>query len=242
MTVEERRVGFYDCRCMVSGVSLKGADAVAVLLQTNGGAFRPVALALKGSYDRLGTIDGVPDDANVRLISAYFLSKRSSGEFVIDEPYWSKSRYPITNIENLLWGFERNTNDNPETAVLNGTSVVVALICQCVWDAIARAASADRTSDANWFAALFSGVPVAEEMYRGKLANVSEPLRELFAVSAFLTSRGIEWTPTEAGEQDYADAMRDYLASARESYKDCPAVLDGLRDYEREVGKLLGSG
>lgn len=234
-------MGFYDCRCMASGVSLKGADAVAVLLQLSSGAFRPVALALTGSYDRLGTIGGVTDDANARLISAYFLAKRSSGEFVIDEPYWSKSRCPITNIENLLWGFERNTNDNPEAAVLNGAPVVAALTSRRVWDAIVRAAPHDERADSARFAALFSGVSVAEEMYRGHLARVGEQLRELSAVSAFLATRGIEWTPTEAGGQDYADEMRDCLASARERYKDCPAVLDGLRDYEREVSELLGS-
>src|SRR4051794_22109502 len=54
---EEIRMGFYDCRCAVTGVGLKGADAVLVLLQEDAGRYRPMALGMAGHYNRAGAVD-----------------------------------------------------------------------------------------------------------------------------------------------------------------------------------------
>src|SRR5262252_9175675 len=94
----EGTVGFYDCRCMVTGVSLKGSDAAAVLLQKAAGVYRPIALAMKGNYNRLGTIDHISEDANTRLVLKFFLAKLG-GAFVIDEPCWTSDNLPITDVE-----------------------------------------------------------------------------------------------------------------------------------------------
>jgi len=231
-------VGFFDSKCMISGVSLKGTDAAAVLLQKTADAYHPIALAIKGNYDRLGSIDGISEDANTRLVLKYFLDKLTSKEFVVDEPCWPSDRYPITDIEQLLWGFERNTNDYPKMAVLNGEPVVTALVCRAVWDAIADSTSSDDDA-AEQFAELFEGVPVAQEIYRGKLSNVLQHLGELVAVSRFLKRRKIAWKPTAAGGQDYREEMREYLTTARKKFRGSKAVLAGLKDYESEVADLL---
>ncbi len=234
----EDAVGFYDCRCLVTGVSLKGADAAAVLLQ-KAKAYRPIALAMKGNYDRLGTIDMIDTDANTRLVQNYFLAKLQSGEFVVDEDYCRvRDRYPIKDVEQLLWCFERNTNDNPKTALLNGEPVVTALVCRAVWGAIARDAAAGGTAT-ELFAELFDGVPVAEEIYRGKLSEVARHLRELAAVSHFLKRRKTAWTPTESDGQHYTEETREYLAAARKTFRGSAVVLAGLKDYEREIADLL---
>ena len=89
-------MGFYDCRCMVSGVSLKGADAALVLLQQAGEAYRPIALAIVGNYNRLGSIDGIEEDANTKLVLEYFLGKLRSGAFAVDVDYFQGlDCYPI---------------------------------------------------------------------------------------------------------------------------------------------------
>jgi hypothetical protein len=201
-------------------------------------AYRPIALPIKGNYDRLGSIDFIDEDANTRLVLKFFLAKLKSGEFVIDEPYWSKDRYPITEVEYLLWGFERNTNDNPRAALLNGEPVVTALVCRAVWDALARATPAVGAAQKQ-FDELFGGVPVAEEMYRGKVSDVSRHLGEMSAICRFLDNHKIAWTPTEGGGQDYSEEMLEYLTAARETFRQSPAVLAGLDDYEREVAELL---
>src|SRR5262245_3985750 len=88
-------MGMYDGRCMVSCVSLKGADAALVLLQQSGDAFHPMELAITGNYNRLGSIDGL-EDANTQLVFDYFQRKLASGEFVVDVDYLSGHEfYPI---------------------------------------------------------------------------------------------------------------------------------------------------
>src|SRR6478672_9094143 len=122
-------MGMYDCRCIVSGVSLKGADAALVLLQQTDDAHHPVALAITGNYNRLGSIDGIDEDANTQLVFAYFKRKLASGEFVVDADYLRGHEfYPIEDVERLLGCFERNMNANGSAAVLGGQPVVFALI------------------------------------------------------------------------------------------------------------------
>src|SRR5262245_36531671 len=105
-------MGFYDCRCMATGVSLKGADAALVLLQQAAGQYAPVALAIKGNYDRLGSIDGIEEDANTRLVLRFFLGGLQSGAFRVEEDSLTADEcFPIRTVEDLLHGFERNMND-----------------------------------------------------------------------------------------------------------------------------------
>ena len=73
-------MGLYDCRCMISGVSLKNASAMLVLLQESRGALMPIALGIKGSYNRMGTIDGIEQDANTAAILKFFRDLQASGE------------------------------------------------------------------------------------------------------------------------------------------------------------------
>ena len=109
---------------MVSGVSLKGANASLVLLEQTGEVYRPIALAITGNYNRLGSIDGIKEDANTKLVLRYFLGKLRSSEFAVDADYFrGHGCYPIKNIEQLLACFERNINDFPNAAVLNGRPV-----------------------------------------------------------------------------------------------------------------------
>ena len=55
-------MGFYDTRCMLTGVSLHAIRATVVLVQRPGAAYRPIALGISGQYDRLGSIDGIEED------------------------------------------------------------------------------------------------------------------------------------------------------------------------------------
>jgi hypothetical protein len=232
-------MGFYDCRCMVTGVSLKGADAALVLLQQAGDAFRPVALAVTGNYNRLGSIDDIKEDANTELILEYFLGKLRSGELAVDADYFEgRDGYPVEDVEQLLACFERNINDNPDAAVLGGRPVVFALIARTVWVALARAAGPVRTSGTALFRRLFPDGPAAD-IYRGSLTKVSRHLRELAAVSDFLDGRGLAWRPAESTGQDYADDMRQYLTEAKRIFNDSVVMLEALKNYEHEGRDLL---
>jgi hypothetical protein len=56
-------MGFYDCRCMITRISLRGARAVLVpiiLLSQSENRYAPFGLGIKGTYNRLGSIDMIP--------------------------------------------------------------------------------------------------------------------------------------------------------------------------------------
>ena len=233
-------MGFYDERCMVTGVSLKGADAALVLLQQEGRDYHPIALAIKGNYNRLGSIDGIEEDANTRLVLTYFLKQLEEGQFVVEADYLETCNfYPIEDIERLLGGFERNINDNGTAAVLDARPVAFALISKTIWEAIAAADPLDEEELTDLFEQVFEDDPIPAAMYDGQLKKLAGPLRELAAVSTFLAGRGIKWHPAEDGTQDYAEEMRGYIAEARRIFEDAPVILAALNEYEQEVADLL---
>ncbi len=233
-------MGFFDCRCMATGVSLKGADAAVVLLRQVASAYAPMSLAIKGNYNRLGSIDAIEEDANTRLVLRFFLEGLRSGVFTVEEEYLAGHRcFPIRTIEDLLQGFERNMNDGPGQAVLYGQSVVFALIARAVWDTIAQAVPPGAEPVSAVFQRLFAASSVGLSIYDGSLTEVSGHIGELAAVDAFLTSRGLPWQPAEATGQDYPEEMRQYLGEARRAFSDSTTILAALRPYEDEVGKLL---
>jgi hypothetical protein len=233
-------MGFYDCQCMATGVSLKGADAACVLLQQAAGQYVPVALAIKGNYNRLGSIDGVEEDANTRLVLRYFMEGFRSGAFRVNEDYLEGHEcFPIRTIEDLLQGFERNMNDDPGQAVLHGQPVVFALIARAVWDTIAQAGPPLVGSVTAEFQRLFETASVGARIYAGSLGEVLGHVGELAAVDSFLMSRGLSWRPSEATGQDYREQTRQYLRAARRNFSDSETIMAALRRYEEEVGELL---
>jgi hypothetical protein len=230
-------MGFYDYRCMISGVSLKGADAALVLLEEYRRAHRPIALAITGNYNRLGSIDGIDEDANTELVFGYFDERLKAGDLVVFEPELKHGGW--SGIEAMLAIVERNVTESPNTFLLAGRSVFFALICRAVWKAVVAAHPPKDEAASELFARLFEGVEVAERIYSGNLTRVRKGLRELAAVNDFLAERGIRWKPPRDAGQHYDDDMRRYLGNARRKFHDCPEVLKGLREYEGEVRELL---
>ena len=157
---------------MATGVSLKGATAALVLLHHGAGRYTPTALAIKGNYDRLGSIDGIKEDANTRLVLRFFSEGLRSGTFRVDEESLAADGcFPIRTVEQLLHGFERNMNDGSGYAVLHGHPVVFAVVALAVWDTIARAAPPPVEPLSAQFQRLFGPCSVATEIYAGSLGE-----------------------------------------------------------------------
>jgi hypothetical protein len=226
---------------MVTGVSLKGADAALVLLQKRGENYHPIALSIRGNYDRLGSIDGIEEDDNTEAILAFFLAKLTAGEFVVDKEYFEICEcYPIEDIEDLLHCFERTMNDHHEAALLGGSPVVFALISSSIWNGIARAVKPSRDPAETLLSKLFKDSPQTTEMYAEKLTDVASHLHELTAVNDLLSKRGIAWRPATDVCQHYTEEIREYLTEAKTKFHDSAVVLKALADYESEVRHLLG--
>jgi hypothetical protein len=233
-------MGMFDARCMITGVSLKGSGAALVLLQQQKKVYHPIALAITGKYDRAGSIDMIREDDNTALVLRYFQNQLAAKAFVVDEEYLRICEaFPIETTEQLLHGFERTMHDHDTAAVLNGQPVVFALIATTVWNALARDTKKQATDDSALFRELFKAQPVAAQIYDGRLEDVSQHIRKLAAVSAFLTERTMKWKPAKNVNQHYSEEMKRYLRSARTKFKASAVVLDGLKAYWDEVTHLL---
>jgi hypothetical protein len=222
----------YDCRCLVTGVSLKGMDAVLVpLLQGDDGAWRPIALGIKGNYDRLGAVDGIDEDEHTAAVARFFEARLADGRLAVRKPL------PNAKLESLLRAFERNINDHPKTAVLDGKPVKFSLICRPVWDAAARGTPRLADPSGESLDRLLPG-----ERTRGIYAEVAEAVAgeaaELAAVAGFLAARKIAWAPTESDGQHYREEVTEYLAEARKAFADEPRILAALKTYESESPDL----
>ncbi|MEU7632478.1 hypothetical protein AB0C34_21205 [Nocardia sp. NPDC049220] len=234
---------------MITGVSLGAVDATLVLLRRVGGNYQPIALGISGSYNRLGAIDGITKDANTDLILRYFLDAKGAGRFFTQDQTsnvdvdWLP---PDAVIDDLVHVVERTTSFVDDdlyqpSSVLDGVPIVFALIAQPVWDALTITASGKPVADL--FAAASSECGIAEEIYRGQLAQVDDQVRQFAAVSDFLATRERTWAPSgtlylEEGEQHGFDDMTRFLDRARREFHDAPVLLTGLAVYERQIADL----
>jgi hypothetical protein len=233
-------MGFYDCQCMITGVSLKGDHAVAVLLQQTDETYHPIALGIEGAYNRLGSIDMISVDDNAEIVLAYFRDRLQDGTFVVEEEYVPARDLSASDaLERLLGGFERNINDCPTTAVLAGRPVVLSLISQTIWEALMHQLRAPQGSPPIWFERIFGDNPVAAAIYQGKLTRLAAPLREMVAITAFLAERGLSWHPDIEPFQHYQPEMQQMLAEARQTFADSSAALHALAVYESDMADLL---
>ncbi|WP_166905750.1 hypothetical protein [Mycobacterium sp. DL440] len=242
-------MGFYDCRCILTGVSVDFVGATAVILRCTPTGYEPITLGLSGEYDGYGTIDGIREDRNSKLVYEYFARQSRSGRFtarihpqedlvVFNDDFNLDALIDlIENSWSLSCAEERFTI--LPLAVLDGDALVFALIAQPIWDAIAAAGSEEAS-----IAAAFGDAALPREIYGSQLTDIESQLRELAAVNAFVRSHGLRWAPpgdpdqrypTDMGSQRDHEENAEFIAQARRDYCDSPALLAGLDAYETRL-------
>ncbi|WP_342314784.1 hypothetical protein LIX17_25435 (plasmid) [Mycobacterium avium subsp. hominissuis] len=247
-------MGFYDAACLISGVSLSGVEATAVLLQrADDGRYHPIALGIHGTYDGFGCIDGVATDANTAALTAFFSHAYRQGRFIAHDhthrgdPDWFD---PDIAIESLLYLVERTTTCAdlygglyPPCTVLDGHPVVFTLIAQPVWDALCRGRRIPREELVE--VAFGAGAVVATEIYDRRLNHLVEPLEQLAAVSDFIRAEpALQWAPPGERLQRYprgvggqfnAEQIRHFVEVARDDYRHDERMQRALDEYVRRV-------
>ena len=239
-------MGFFDCNCMLTGVDLNYGGTVAIILRKTPEGYEPISHGISGTYDRLGTIDGVDEDAGTQLVLDYFVQQHRGGRFVgrwhtgKDDDYVEA----IDDIEVLLGLCERTGTMSDEIAegylspmaALDNDAIVHALISKPIWDAIAAAGAEEPSLEA-----AFGGARVPHEIYGARLSEIEAHLRAMAAVRTFVDNHQLRWATTGEPDQRYptemggqlgsADALV-FLADARRDYRDSPVALAGLDAYE----------
>ncbi|OHU64965.1 hypothetical protein [Mycobacteroides chelonae] len=240
---------------MLTGVSLLGIDAKAVVLRNIGQVYVPLTLGITGTYDRKGSIDDVRDDLNTQLVLQYFTAEFQRGRFAAVDCTRSAdtdaSSIPDWSIEDLLRLIERTSTrwslmrQEPATTLL-GDPVVHALIAQPIWDALAASARARHQALGGQFDLLFRGSIVTRDIYAGHVDELRTAVAELAVVDEFIAKHCLRWVSTGEPSQRYPNAfdqhhgqMAELLNHARQRHLADPAILAGLKAYERETDWLL---
>ncbi|RJO74783.1 hypothetical protein D5S18_15140 [Nocardia panacis] len=254
-------MGFYDYRCMISGVSLRGAQAVAVALRPVQNGYRPLSLGVIGQYDRYGCVDGVLADHGTEVLADYFLARLRDGRFAVRAEWTGFTRATERlHIEELFQCFERNYDalDDRSAAVatFDGEPVFLALIAHAIWDAFADSDintgdgaidTAESHATPNDLAALLTDSPTAE-IYGPHATTLAPQLRHLLAVDQFLAATTLRWSPQSdqtqryaesPGTQHFSDDMRRLLTQAESDYADTPHLRAALKTYADSIHDLL---
>jgi hypothetical protein len=244
-------VGFYDCTCMLTGVSVDRVGATAVILQRTAAGYEPVTLGISGEYNGYGTIWSVNENRNTELVYDFFATQYRTGRFMAKDQTYDEDPELFTDeygIEDLLSVIERTCscwerygNFYAPSTVLDGDVIVYAFIAQPIWDAVVErgsveTASAAPTREADFLRA-FGDSTTAREIYDGHLPEVAEQVRQLAAISEFARKHELRWAPPGEEEQKYwkysyvqhgSEDIFAFIANARLDYRDEPAILTAL--------------
>lgn len=238
-------MGFYDCRCMITGVSLHAIGATAVVLGKAGDAYQPLTLGISGSYDRQGSIDMIHEDTNTRLVLTYFRDRVRDGRAVLSDAEYLDDPADF-DVDGLLRNIEGNSmalaypeEQSPPAVTFDGDLLFFSLIAQPVWDALAAAAR-EGSIDA-WFSQTFGQSAVPREIYGPELGAVAEQVRQLAAVNDFVAEHGLGWAPPAEPTQRYPVdygmqyEVDEFLDEAKRDFAEVPALRSAFDEYERQV-------
>lgn len=230
-------MGFYDCLCSLTGVSLKGSKTALVLLRANGEGFVPLTLAIHGQYNRLGSIDMLDEDAHTAWLMKAIRAEAKAGRLTFDEDLDD----PLENLEAFLQGCERNLNEaGPEGCLCwQGQPVLFALVANVVWTALVGAAKPNAATPAALAETFFGSSPLGVPAKQADQEPFASKLHELRAVTEFMATLPTTWQPTPADGQHYTDDLQQFLEEARARFAGIPPLPEALDAYAAEVDYLL---
>ena len=242
-------MGFFDIKCMLTGVSVDYVGAVAVVLRCTPTGYEPVSLGIPGEYDGTGSI--FPDDDRAaELFYDYLAQQHRNGRFVVKpavdgDAVDFSGDYGLQGLLSyimdswlLAWPSDGESFTPMPLTVLDGATLVNGLIAQPVWDAIVAAGSGPATLDA-----AFGDSAIPREIYGSHVAEVDPHLRALARIAEFVRAHELRWAPPAEPDQRYPstgdqwgeDEAAELVAQARLDYRDSPAVLAGLDVYAERL-------
>lgn len=240
-------MGFFDCKCMLTGVSVDLVGAVLVVLRCTPTGYEPISLGIPGDYDGTGSVFPESDDRAAELFYGYLSEQHRDGRFVVkshvdgdalDFPGEYGLQGLLTYLMDtwlLAWPHDENESFTPlPLAVLDGDTLVYALIAQPVWDAIVAAGSGPATLEA-----AFGDGAIPREIYGAHVTGLEPQLNGFARIADFLGTHELRWVPPAEPNQRYPsdgaqwdeEENAELVARARLDYRDSPAVLAGLDAY-----------
>lgn len=248
-----RRVGLFDFRCPITGLSLRASDAVHIaLVAVTPERWAPLSLPIRGSYDRLGSIDFITPDGSTAQFVAGFARMVKAGRVVahgaLDE-LAVFARAP--GLEALLKLFARVNTDSiwwPSPFTLDGRQMRQMLIHADAFEALAPEVPS-RAPEYEALEQQLLGAPIdplAREMFEDVIIGdealrlrASVALTRVAALDAWLAAHERAWAPGNETGQYYTSIDLEFALAARRELAADPAlvrVIDGvIAELEREA-------
>lgn len=230
-------MGFYDYRCMVTGVSLLGAKTALFILRRGPEGFEPVALPIFGSYDRGGGVDGIEDDFTSRRLPVVFNELVSAGGIVVDWERIGESPEPFRDAETLVRLLDRNCieGDN-EGITCEGAAISYSLVSAPIVRALFASPTAHHVAEP--MTVVVSALEPAPTLYPATSPDeVMKATAALSRMRSWLRTRKLVWSPPSDPSQHDDEETGQYYADALKRFADDLVVLAGLRAYASLVGR-----
>jgi hypothetical protein len=218
-------MGFFDVRCLASGLPIRsGQPCRAVIVQKRGARFAPVALAIEGRYDKLGSLEDIRGNEDTKRLTSLFGSlwreKRLSG---------GSPNQPLARPKNpghLLEMIRQGAADQSWIKA-DGSALAFALID----DGIFRAAVEEGRAPAMpGIRGAFGDAALAAELY-GELpsSGLNARLRDFAKFRAWFGPN--PWTPDLGGELYFLDDIETAAAKALRRFRKHPLLLRALEAH-----------
>ncbi|QSQ21264.1 hypothetical protein JY651_39745 [Pyxidicoccus parkwayensis] len=250
-------MGAYDYRCLLSGISLRGAECVAIVLQREAEGWQPASLPMRGRYNGYGSIDSdfrersYIDDQATRSFEDAVGEQRIKLDV---EATFSWRRSDREGRDRMLATIERAATGHG-TVVFSGRRVVHTLMDAAFFDAIcAELTETQESTNALLERVLPTALgrwwygDLAESPIRDVQSQLRKGLLQVAAVSAWMQQHGIEWATPPVfdgpGEQhDEYQILASYRAAcsrfAGEPWSH--DVLDRIGPRIEEVMRFYGA-
>lgn len=250
-------MGSYDYRCLLSGISLRGADCVAIVIQREGQGWQPASLPMRGRYNGYGAIESrfrersYLDDQATRS----FEDAVGEGRIKLDtEAAFQWRRSDREGLDRMVATIERATTGHG-TVVFSGRRVAHTLMDATFFDAVcAELAETQESTSALLERVLPTALgrwwygDLAESPIRDVQSQLRRGLLQVAAVSAWMQQHGIEWATPPVfdgpGEQHYENQILASYRAARSRFAEEPwsrDVFDGIGQRIEDVMRFSGA-
>jgi len=209
-------MGFYDLRCALTGLSLRGQTCDTVLLRRREGRPQPIWGTIRGPYNRLGSIDDPPRHA------AELAHLREAIERHVLSGRWVERGDTVSAADPFFERFEPSRH----VVQLDGDELSVRLVHHRIVQHLEREHAAPTASSEALFARVFARI---EPFAPYAPLDLDAGLRRLEAIRAWLGAR--PFLPVRMPEQHTDD---DVARSIRDAKKRAPALREAIEEAETQ--------
>jgi hypothetical protein len=236
-------MGFYDVVCGISEVSLLGQEADLILVRETKKGWRPVGLAVRGTYNRLGSID-VSDSSWTKTYWSGVQKLLASKKLELDEE--------AEDLEEFFACVER-TAIGENCVRFEGEALGFMLIQADVCDALIETAEEEGTQASDLedlpvedlVARAFQGVEPGPSLVKVLTANrnvagkAKDELVRLLQIQAWMAKHKATWGVSDEAGQHGGEEIEESLAKAKKHFAKAPLLLAAVERCRENVADLI---